>query len=318
MHLRQRGLALSLIGLSLWFAPSARCEEVVKTTVCHIQNDPAAYNHKLIEVAAFVSHGFEDFTLFDPTCNSGSDIWLEYGGLTASGTIYCCGGTKDRQRASELTIEGIPIPLVADEHFQKFDQFIQHQPDSVIHATVVGRFFAGRQIRYPKGTFWGGFGHMGCCSLLAIQQVVAVDPHDRTDLDYRASADQPEINKVGCGYRILIARQASEDIIESQRKAELEHTSWAFYDPQRVAAEALGQLLKIPENSFQDLEQTRKAQGRLVFEWHPKGDSRSYKIVVSRPYWLSFYSNDPNMVAWVVVAAYESSCDKRNAVKRIH
>jgi hypothetical protein len=31
-------------------------------------------------------------------------------------------------------------------------------------------------------------------------------------------------------------------------------------------------------------------------------------IVVSRPYWLTFYAKDARKAAWVVVAAYESSC----------
>jgi hypothetical protein len=31
-------------------------------------------------------------------------------------------------------------------------------------------------------------------------------------------------------------------------------------------------------------------------------------VVVSRPYWLSFYAHDPSRVAWIAVIAYESSC----------
>jgi hypothetical protein len=317
MSLRDGGLAIGLIGLFFCCQLSVRCEDVVKTTVCQVQNDPATYNHKIIEVTGLVSHGFEDFAFFDPTCQSGSSIWLEYGGTVASGTIYCCGVTANRNRTKELVVEGIQIPLVDDEHFQEFDQLVQLQSDSIVHATVMGRFFAGRKIRYPKGVSWGGYGHMGCCSLLAIQQIVAVDPHDRTDFDYGASADQPELNKVGCGFRILVSRHESQNMIESQRKAELGQAPWAFDDPHRVATETLAQLLKVPENSFQDVEQTRKAQGRYVFQWRPKGNSRSYMIVVSRPYWLSFYSNDPAKVAWVALAAYESSCDKRSTIKRI-
>jgi hypothetical protein len=44
--------------------------------------------------------------------------------------------------------------------------------------------------------------------------------------------------------------------------------------------------------------------------WMDPGISKkeSYMIVVSRPYWLSFYSKDTKKVAWVVVGAYESSC----------
>jgi hypothetical protein len=49
-------------------------------TVCELKANPADYNHKLIEVIGFVSHGFEDFGLFDANCPSWPYVWLEYGG----------------------------------------------------------------------------------------------------------------------------------------------------------------------------------------------------------------------------------------------
>lgn len=51
-------------------------------------------------------------------------------------------------------------------------------------------------MHYPRGTYWGGYGHMGCCSLLAIQEVKSVNPVDRDDLDYGASVDQPDVGKL--------------------------------------------------------------------------------------------------------------------------
>src|SRR5215471_3972788 len=80
-------------------------------TICQLKSDPAAYNHKLVEVTGFVSHAFEDFTVFDPTCPSWPGIWLEYGGMRKSGTMYCCGVTADRHRPKELKVEDISIPL---------------------------------------------------------------------------------------------------------------------------------------------------------------------------------------------------------------
>ena len=50
-------------------------EEPERVNIC--QSDPVAYNHKLIEVSAFVSLGFEDFTLFDPNCAAWPSVWLE-------------------------------------------------------------------------------------------------------------------------------------------------------------------------------------------------------------------------------------------------
>jgi len=158
---------------------------------------------------------------------------------------------------------------------------------------------------------------MGCCSLLAIQQVISTDPQDRDDLDYGAAADQPNLDKAGCGYRYLLPIDPSDDLIRTQRRAELEKQEWRFSDPQRVASDTLARLLNNDEQTITGLIQTRKAQGRIVYEWRPKGKRVSYMIVVSRPYLLSFYAKDPRRVAWVVIAAYESSCGQGNSVTRI-
>ena len=194
------GAVLSLLWGVLGFAQ----EQALPVTVCQLQDDPAAYNHRLVEVTAFVSHGFEDFGLFDLACHSPQAVWLEYGGKAKSGTMYCCGETADRHRPKQLTVENIPIPLVENEQFREFDRLVQPpfrsgRTGAITHATLVGRFFSGRKTVYPKGTFWGGYGHMGCCSLLAIQEVKSVDAQSRDDLDYGASNDQPNIAKLDAG-----------------------------------------------------------------------------------------------------------------------
>ena len=92
-----------------------------------------------------------------------------------SGTMYCCGISAARERTETLVVENIPIPMTQDELFRKFDEVIQRQPESTIKATVVGRFFSGTRNENPDGASWGGYGHFGCCSLLAIQQIVSID-----------------------------------------------------------------------------------------------------------------------------------------------
>src|SRR5205085_4356783 len=125
------------------------CEEPLKVTLCQLKNDRAAYNHKLVELTGFVSHGFEDFTLFDPSCSSWLDVWLEYGGTQASGTMYCCGVSADRSRPKTLVVENISIPLTVDNQFREFDGMLQRSPDTTLHATIIGRFLSGRQVKYP-------------------------------------------------------------------------------------------------------------------------------------------------------------------------
>jgi hypothetical protein len=314
--LRAREIGLLLLVFS--FASVVRGEEPEKVTICQLKGNPAAYDHKLLEVAGFVSHGFENFTLFDPDCPSSPDTWLEYGGMISSGTLYCCGVSTERTRRQQLVVEHVSIPLLDDQLFHEFDRLIQRPPDSVVHATVVGRFFSGRQIHLRSGVVvWGGYGHLGCYSLMAIQQVLSVDPQERQDLDYRASAEEPNGDRVGCRYRYLLPSVPYGQTIEAQRQAELGQREWAFDDPQRVASDALARLLKIAENSITGINGTRQTQGRIVYEWSPAGKRVSRMVVVSRPYWLSFYSKDAKRVAWVVIAAYESSCGQGNAATSI-
>jgi hypothetical protein len=119
--------------------------EPEKVAICQLLNDPAAYNHKLVEVTGFFSHGFENSTVSDPGCESRNGVWLEYGGTSATGTMYCCGVTAEQSRPDQLVVKDIPIPLVDDGEFRKFDKVIQSRPDSIVRSTVVGRFFPGHR-----------------------------------------------------------------------------------------------------------------------------------------------------------------------------
>jgi hypothetical protein len=308
-----------VVTLSLCGVHHAFCEEPAKVSLCQVVGDRGRYNDKLIEVAGFVSHGFEDFTLFEPGCTSTLDIWLEYVGTSRSGTMYCCGVGVEMKRPEPLKIDDMTIELIEDDLFHEFDRLVQRQPDSIVHATLVGRFFSGQReelpggllptgVRWGGGIRWNGFGHMGCCSLLAIQKVVSIDPQKRRDVDYRAFPDDPDVDKLDCGYQILIPIEPYRLNFEAQRKAESEE-HWAFRDPQKVAFSTLAQLVKVSEITVAEkVKMTSEAQGRRVYEWHPSQKGAFYMIVVSRPYWLSFYANDPNEVAWVAIGAYKV-CD---------
>jgi len=278
-----------------------------KVTPCQLMNDPATYNHKLVEVTGFFSHGFENSTVKDPGCASRS-IWLEYGGTTATGTMICCGVTAERRRPEPIVVEDIPIPLVEDDQFRKFDKLVQSKPDTILRSTVIGRFFSGTLEEFPAGKIWVGYGHFGMHSLLALQQVLWVEPQDREDLDYSLHPDRGFIGNE-CDYEVLTPHETASISVEAQKRTEQDETRvWAFDDPRRVASDALAGLLKFDEKSITGLKQTRKAQGRFVYEWRNKTQGTKYTVVVSRPYWLSFYAKDPGKVAWVVLAAYEYKC----------
>jgi hypothetical protein len=168
-HLTRRiTLRFATLFLILCYVGNLRAEYAMEVSVCQLVKDPATYNHKLIEDTGFISHGFEDFGIYDLACHSYPYVWLEYRGETKSGTMYCCGATAGHTRTQALRVE---------------------------------------------------------------------------------------------------------DIVATQ--------------------------------------------GRVIYEWAPFGKRASYMVVVNRPYWLSFLAEDANKVAWVLAAAYESSCDKNNSVKRI-
>lgn len=302
---------LVITSLLLCFSSISRGDEPVRVTVCDLRANPAAYNHKVIEVTGFVSHGFEDFGLFDPSCSSWPDVWLEYGGTRKFGTMYCCGVTANGSRPKELAVEGIEVPLTEDEHFGAFDTLIHNPPDTVVRTTLVGRFFAGNESRLPGSeVVWRGYGHMGCCSLLAIQQVISVDPHDREDLDYRSSPDQPNLDKVPCGYQDLVAPWPYSDWVKAQQTSDLQASEFAFDNPRQVAIAALIQLAKLDESTVTKLKEKQHSQGRVIYELKNRARKASYMLVLSKPYLLSFYAKDPKRVAWVVIAAYKSSCEK--------
>jgi hypothetical protein len=171
-----------LIAVAFWLGTDGRSDIVresprtgEKVSMCALQADPAAYNHKVIEIRGVVSHGFEDFTLSDPRCERRSGIWLEYGGRVNSETVYCCGVKSGTPRATALVVEGIATRLIDDALFRRFDARVRTRGDVSFRAHLIGRFFAGLKQHTPKGDFWGGYGHLGCCSLLVIEQVLGVD-----------------------------------------------------------------------------------------------------------------------------------------------
>lgn len=285
-------------------------EEPIKVTLCDLKKNPADYNHKLVEITGFFSHRFEDSTVDEPSCPTDQCIWHEYGGKTATGTTYCCGVSPERTRSEEITVENIQIPLVEDENFQTFDNYLQKSPDVTAHATVIGRFFSGEKEKYRNGTeVYNGFGHFGMCSLLMIQKVVSVSMRDDIDLDDRASDYyQPELEKV-TSYEYLDV-DSSKDAIELQQKADAGERDWSFNDSQRVAVEAIARFAKTDPKTINNLKKLRETKASIDYKWKDKKKDKEYVVVVSRPYWLSFYAKDPKKVAWVITAAYKIPADE--------
>lgn len=288
-----RTLACFLLVFSLNTAlqSQSKSETPVKATVCQLKSDPAAYEHKLVEVTGFVmTGGREDFNLFDPACPERPDVKLKDGGET---------------------IENITTRLVDDARFNQFSNLLGN---TVVHATLVGRFFAAKEVQYENGFRRSGRNR------LAIERVVSVDPHSSKAFDYAALAfdDEPETaDKTGCGYTELTEMFPTAELVQAQEKADRGEDEWVFTDPKRVATSGLAQLLTVDENSIK-LKLKRRAQGRFVYEWRPKKEGDYYVVVVNRPYLVSFYAKNPNRVAWVLRTVYEAGCGENKAIRRIN
>jgi len=294
--------------------------EPIDVTPCQLKANPPTYNHNIVRVTGFVSHGFEDFTLFDPQCPSWPGVWLEYGGKVASLTVYLGGGKAQRTRPKDLRIDGIVIPLIINRQFEEFDKAIQPpfrsgNQGAIVRATLVGRFFAGKRLDLFEGKPWGGFGHMSCCTLLAIQEVETSDTEDHPKLDYGSSPDQPELEKTGCSFRELLSVDQAA-LLAWQREADQGKHSWAIDDPKQVAFDALTRGASVNISLMRNLELSKDEQGRKVYVSQPGSKHVSYMVVVSRPYWLSFYARDANRVAWAAIAAYQSSCNTASSPAR--
>lgn len=310
MRFRLQLIVILLVIAHSSFGQISAPSEVQDTTFCEISRDPAAFNHRLVRLTGFVTHGFEDFQLSDPDCpTQGFSIWLMYGGKAESGTMYCCPGeAAGPTRKASLRIDDIEIPLVDDQAFQGFRRLLGKEADTVVQATLVGRFFAGRKTTQETTAYWNGYGHLGCCSLLAIQQIDSFVPHDRSDLDYTAApGHDAHGNCKEQGERDLLYaspwfdRDDAQRAISEQQAADNDQ-EWRFTDVDRVARESLQRLYP---NATPSLAATKTTAAREVFRWRNR--KKLVVVVVARPYWLSAYAKSGS-VAWITTMVREVDC----------
>jgi hypothetical protein len=176
--------------LAIGLAPAqirAQHPEVpVRVSLCDVKAHPENFLHKLVEFTAIASHGFEDSMVEDSRCSwpdGGPGVWMEYGGKRSTATMYCCGISPKPDRSDTLIVDGIPLDLVDNDTFREFDKRLhsshsKQRSSETVRATLRGRIFA----RYEgiggtkQNPGWRGYGHMGCCMLFVVTQVVSVDP----------------------------------------------------------------------------------------------------------------------------------------------
>jgi hypothetical protein len=279
-----------------------------RITFCQLAASPETYDKKLVQLDGLITFGFENFHFVDPSCPTPSfSVWITYGGKAASNAVYCCPGEGGQGlRTDNLSIDGVEVLLTDDSVFRQFTALLAKERDTMVRATIVGRFFAGKE---SPDSFGRGFGHFGCCSLLAIQQIVKFEPHIRRDLDYSAEAGWYE--DVGCNATSLrYLRHVSfgsrdrvvEEVMEEQRMVDTGGRSWAAVDPMRVAADSLKPFYGTQEPV---LRRVKSGEARQVFRW--RNGKTSVVVVVAKPYWVSLYAKSP-ATAWVATTIKEAQC----------
>jgi len=196
-----------------------------------------------------------------------------------------------------VSVEGVPVPLVEDSAFRRFDELLQMGPDRVVRARLVGRFFAAQM----KGGTRSGYGHMGCCSLFVIERVVAVSEQSGEEIDYRAGVDQPE---GAASFSDLMARGKRWDWLRWQREAEAAGNEWRVSDARELAMEVLAERLGLEREEVSDLRESERRGEQIWFAWSDGVRGKRYFVVVSKPYFVAYYASDPRKAAWVVRALW--------------
>ncbi len=270
----------------------------LKTTVCELKEYPEKFDKKFVQLTGFVSRGFEDSYLFAPECDSSHSIWVETGGKTGSGVIYCCNVPPEREREKELVVDGKDLSLLTDDNFKKFDEALQENGNSVVRADVIGTFFAGEKIEGNGKVSWGGYGHFGMSSLFVIQQVMKVELEGRGQFDTVSSIgfDDEDCD----AYSHMWDPNEKQDL-ENQKLANKGNAGWMIDDPQKVATEGLLSLLNSKKKQVPKLKEIKSGKGTITYRWNPGGsEDGRYLVIVSRPYWLSFYAAHPDKVIWTI------------------
>jgi len=298
---------LSFIALGLAKAQSTSDN----VDVCELQRNPSAYNHKLITVRSHLTLAFEDFSLDPENCPRARGtgwVWLELGGDAGPQAMYCCGD-HSRPKGVNLEVERISIPLKEDVYLKQMMRLLVAERDKAptgkpcygcryfrVYATLTGRFFAGEP---------GGYGHMGCCSLLAIQEVSDVTA-ERTKI--------PIGGHFSCTHKTWFwPRAVTRQQIALQRSAMSGEDDWRIYSMKRVALEAIHSKtsewsdewsLEINEHWPGDQPFPIEADGT----WDSEDRLISFSIKLQRPRELLKYAHKRFDIIWVPVKLTQDIC----------
>jgi hypothetical protein len=308
------GCLLMLIASAAAFGQD---EKPLIVSICELQKHPDAYNQKLVQIQGTVSHEFEDFSIHDARCpDIRNGPWLMYGGDVPDDVTYCCNGAGNKNR---VEIEEIEVPLKKDQVLARFRRLLnsyridkkakvhyaQTDPTFSVTATLMGRFFAGRNP--GKAGFGRGFGHLGCCTLLVIEQVLSID----------RVASNLKPGEWNCSTNGWHENRGADALAAAQKQIAESPEKWRMKDPRRVAAEALSRFLNGSSNAlvFQGCKSKhltypdkKNDQYLTRCNWISNSSSDSYTVEAMKYYFLKRPSNTWKNIAWIPYEISHQHC----------
>jgi hypothetical protein len=179
-------LAASIL---LTTASVACAQNDADVSLCDLAKNPKTFDGKAVRVRGTLQVSFEDFTISTKECDTEQGVWVAFGG-DVPGVVASTINDNLRKTGVNLTVDGVSYGIKKDENLHKLYALIasRHGDEPVyrVTATLTGVFLAGTERKLGDGrTDFGGYGHLGCCSLLVITQVteVASAPPAALDLD---------------------------------------------------------------------------------------------------------------------------------------
>jgi hypothetical protein len=205
-------LARVLVFISLLFVATVRgfAQSTPQIgSACDARKDPAAFDKKVVKLSGVISLSFEDFSFTSKDCGDApTAIWLIFGGDVATPTDSTVNDTS-RKPGVDLEIGGTRYPIVKDANFRRFMALLtaatrDGKPVYQLTATLTGTFLAGEKSKRGDDgrTYFRGYGHLGCCSMLIISKVEDVTSVPAANLNLSGTAATSD-GKPAIGVRVI-------------------------------------------------------------------------------------------------------------------
>jgi hypothetical protein len=297
---------LSLLGTAL-----AAQERPFDTSVCGLLLHPEKYNEGLVSVEGLVTVGSDEFLLHDAGCGDANGrVWLQFGGgVPSPGAGSVSRGMSGKPR----TVEGLELPLTKDRDFDAMQKLLKEVQKSghtkMLRATLVGKYFSGKPTNTVNGgVLRSGYGRMGCCSLLVIQEVAKVEGGLEEPVDFSPlSGVSPRNLAKGCSI-LELQVPPLEDEDQLERKSLEEEYSY-LHDPKHVAARAVAVAQQIdPAEAEKQLQTESTGQTVAAYTWTSADGARSYHVVVNKPYGLLATAVSGEAVIWAPKQFTRTDC----------